>query len=413
MKEFYKKNRDSIIDNMEENSALIQFSGSAPKKSADGTYPYTPNRNFYYFTGIDEENIVFMLVKKYNKTEEYLFIPKRDRVLAKWVGETISVEEAKEKSGIENILYSEDFNGKVHNIIKNENIIDLFFDLERRSFDEDLSSEEIFSGNLKEKYPEITIKNIYEDIANLRVIKDRKEVSIIEDAINITNKAILNLIKNAKPGMMEYEMEAHFNFTLKSNGVKDFAFDTICASGINGTVLHYVSNDSKTKDGDLVLLDLGAMHEYYSADISRTFPVNGKFTKRQKDIYNLVLKAQTEVIELAKPGVTFYEINDLVHKIYAKGLKELGLIKNDDEVSKYYFHNTSHYLGLDTHDVGSREIALEKGMIITVEPGLYIPEEKTGIRIEDNILITENGCRNLSKDIIKTVDEIEKFMENN
>lgn len=411
MNEFYKSNRKNIINSMGDNSVLIQFSGKAPKKSADGLYPYTPNRNFYYMTGIDEENIIFVIIKTYDKSEEFLFIPKRDELLAKWVGETITENEAKDKSGIENILNTEDFNPKINEIIKSKNITSLFLDLERESFESSLSYEEIFAKNLKEKYPEINIKNIHDSISNLRVIKDEKEVSIIEEAISITDKAILNLIKNAKPDMMEYEMEAYFNFTLKSNGIKDFAFDTICASGINGTVLHYVANDSKAKDGDLVLLDLGAMHKYYSADISRTFPVNGKFSERQKDVYNLVLKAQLAVIEMLKPGVTFPEINNLVHKIYAEGLKDLGVIENDNEVSKYYFHNTSHYLGLDTHDVGSRDIALEKGMIITVEPGLYIPEEAIGIRIEDNILITEDGCRNLSKNIIKTVDEIENFMK--
>ncbi|WP_291636688.1 M24 family metallopeptidase [Clostridium sp.] len=218
-------------------------------------------------------------------------------------------------------------------------------------------------------------------------------------------------MKNSKAGMREYELEAYFDFTLKSNGVTDFAFHTIAACGKNAIILHYDQNNSELEDGKLVLFDLGAQYKYYNADITRTFPVNRKFTERQKQVYNVVLRAQEAVRAIARPGILFSVLNETAKKVLAAGCIELGLINEASELSKYYFHGVSHYLGLDAHDVGSRDMKLKTGIIFTNEPGLYIEEENIGIRIEDDILITEDGCENLSKQIIKTVEEIEEFME--
>jgi Xaa-Pro aminopeptidase len=210
--------------------------------------------------------------------------------------------------------------------------------------------------------------------------------------------------------MMEYEVEANFDYVLKCFGVTDYAFKTIAASGVNATVLHYSQNNTKTQDGDLILFDLGAQWNYYNADITRTFPLSGKFTERQKEIYNIVLKAMDDTMAVIKPGVPFAKLNETTRASLAEGLKKIGLIKEDSELSKYYFHGVSHYLGLDTHDVGSRDTELKPGMVLTIEPGLYIEEEKIGIRIEDDVLVTEGGSENLAKDIIRTVEDIEKLM---
>lgn len=263
-----------------------------------------------------------------------------------------------------------------------------------------------------DKYPYIRIKNIYHEIALLRTVKSKEEVELITKAIEVTNTGILSMMKNAKPGMMEYEIEAYFDFELKRNGIKDFAFPTIAAAGVNGTILHYGENNSKTADGDLLLLDLGAQYKYYNADISRTFPVNGKFTERQKAIYNIVLKANEEVMKAVKPGVTTLDLQKTAKAVLSEGCKAIGLIKEDSEIDRYYYHGVAHPLGLDTHDVGPRGIELKAGMIITDEPGLYIEEEKIGIRIEDDILVTEDGYVNLSKNIIKSVEDIENYMKN-
>lgn len=222
------------------------------------------------------------------------------------------------------------------------------------------------------------------------------------------------MMRNAKPGMAEYEIEAYFDFELKRRGVKDFAFKSIAASGINASVLHYSDNNSVTKDGDLILFDVGAQWNYYNGDITRTFPVNGRFTQRQREIYDIVLEGQRKVIKAIKPGTEFKRLNEILIQHYGCELKKIGLIENDSEVSKYYFHSVSHMLGLETHDAGRHnEGILKEGMVFTVEPGLYIPEEEIGIRIEDNVIVTKDGCRVLSKDIIRTADEIEKFMAGN
>ncbi len=410
MRQFHMNNRKALGEEMKDQSMLILFAGNAPKKSADATYDFTPNRHFYYMTGIDEENVILTMVKDQGQIKETLFIKERDPLMVKWVGETISEEEAKEKSGVETIKFIDAFDAYLHQTINKENKTCLYLDLEKDNYEAQDTIGVAFAKGIKVKYPQIKVGNIYNEISELRVLKKDVEVENLKKAIKITGEGIYHLMKNTKPGMKEYELEAYYDFILKKSGVKDFAFTTICASGHNATVLHYVENNAAVKDGDLVLLDLGAQYEYYSGDVSRTFPVNGKFTDRQRVFYDLVLKAHDEVIAMVKPGVPYTRINELVQEIYAKGLKELGLIEKDEEVRKYYYHNTSHYLGLDTHDVGKRDVILEEGMVITVEPGLYIEEESIGIRLEDDILITKDGCENLSKEIMIKPEDIEAFL---
>ena len=409
-KEFFMKNRDNILESIKDNSMLILFAGEAPQKSADEAYSFTPNRNFYYMTGINREKMILMITKVNKKVNQTLFIEKADPVLEKWVGKRMTVEEAKEASGIENIQYLEDFEGAVARLMLNYKMKKLYLDLERSGWDSIPSVSNIFAKSIKERYPELSIKNIYQDICSLRLIKTEEEIAEIKKAIEITNEGIKSLMTNAKPGMMEYQIEANFDYVLKCSGVRDYAFKTIAASGINGTVLHYSQNNSKTQDGDLILFDLGAQWNYYNADISRTFPLNGKFTERQKEIYNIVLKAMADTMAVIKPGVLYTKLNETTRASLAESLKKIGLIKEDAELSKYYYHNVTHYLGLDTHDVGSRELELRPGMVLTVEPGLYIEEEKIGIRIENDVVVTDNGCEDLAKDIIKSVEDIEAFM---
>lgn len=410
---FFVNNRNKLGEIMKADSIAVFFAGRAPYKSADDMYAFTPNRNFYYLSGIEEEKVILMMWKLGDKLSQCLFIEERDEVMAKWVGETISVEQAESNSGIDDIRYLKDFNSDLGSLMNIYGIEEIYLDLERQEVDIPASKSQEFANTMLSKYPYVKINNVYKDIAKLRTIKCKEEVDIIRDAIDITYEGIKSIWKNAIPGMMEYEIEAYFNFELNKRGVKEFAFDTIAASGKNATVLHYSSNNTKTQDNELMLLDLGAQYQLYNADISRTFPLNGKFTERQKQVYNIVLKANEEVMKAVKPGVTLMELQNLCKSILAEGCKSIGLIKEDSELSKYYFHGVSHPLGLDTHDVGSRGMKLEAGMIITDEPGLYIEEEGIGIRIEDDILVTENGYENLSQSIIKSVEDIESFMNNN
>jgi len=406
----FRNNRKKLWEKLEDNSITLMFAGEAPYKSADETYAFTPNRNFYYLTGIDREKMILMLVKISGKVEETLFIQKNDPFIARWVGEKMPVEEAKEISGIENIKFVEEFEETFGSILDRTKIDNLCLDLERQEFHISMATSQRFAKAAMERYPYLIIKNIYHDIANLRLIKSEEEIKLIREAIDITDRGVTALMKNSKVGMKEYQLEAYFNFILKSEGVTDYAFRTIAASGKNATILHYDKNNSELEDGKLILFDLGAQYKYYNADISRTFPVNGKFTERQKQIYNVVLRAQEAVTKIARAGILFSVLNETAKMVLAEGCIELGLIKEASELPKYYFHGVSHYLGLDTHDVGNRNIELKPGMVVTNEPGLYIEEENIGIRIEDDILITENGCVNLSKQIIKTVEEIEEFM---
>lgn len=409
-KEFFTQNRKKLRESLEDNSILLLFAGTAPYKSADEQYQFVPNRNFYYLTGIDKDKIILLISKIDGKVSEKLFIQRPDPIMAKWVGATISEEESKVASGIEDIEYLDRFEMSIGSILNRNRIENIYLDLERQEIKTSITEAQYFAKMIKERYPYIGIKNIYHDIAELRMIKSDEEIELIRKAIEITNDGIMNMVHKIKPEMMEYEVEAYFDFTLNMNGITNKAFDTIAAAGKNATILHYTDNNSKAKDGDLILFDLGAQYKYYNADISRTFPVNGKFTERQKDIYNIVLQAQKAVEEAAKPGLPLKELNEIAKKVLGEGLKELGLIKEDKEISKYYFHGVSHYLGMDTHDVGPYNVVLKPGMVITNEPGLYIEEEGIGIRIEDDLLITEDGCENLSKYIIKTVEEIEDYM---
>ena len=405
-KEFYKNNRNKLIDKIEDNSIVILFAGNAPKKTADEKYPFTPNRNFYYLTGIDEEDHILVLSKINGIEKEILFIKEVDEVREKWEGKTIRKEEVYDICEIENVQYLNSFNGFIEKELLNSESLNLYLDLEKGNFSYNFLSE------IKDKYFNINIKNIFSEIAKLRLIKDEEEINRMRKAISITIEGVKELMKNSKEGMREYELEAYFDFVCKKNGVKDFAFKTIAAAGKNATVLHYVTNDSKLKDGDLILFDLGAQYKYYNGDISRTFPINGKFTERQKEVYNSVLYVNKRIIEEMKPGVKFLELNALAKSLIAKECIKLGLIENEKDVDKYYYHSIGHSLGLDTHDVElrNRDVTLQAGMVYTVEPGIYIEEEGIGIRIEDDILITEDGNEVLTKDMIKTVDEIEEFM---
>jgi Xaa-Pro aminopeptidase len=410
-KNFFVNNRKRLLEKIGNNSIIVLFSGEAPQRSADQNYKYTPNKNFYYLTGLDKENFILLITKTNGKVEERLYIEKSNPKLEKWVGKKMTRDEAEEKSGIKNIKLTDEFLQDFNLLHLINNYENLYLDIEKRQWKSFNNPALDFAQEVSKKYPFLNIKNIYHLICDLRTLKSEEEIDKIKEAIHITNEGIKSLMKNAKPGMMEYQLEAHFDFTTKSLGVKQLAFNTIAASGKNATVLHYEENNSRIEDNSLILFDLGIEYDYYCSDISRTFPVNGKFTERQKEIYNIVLKAQIETIKAIKPGIDFKELNNITRKVLAEECKEIGLIKEDSELIKYYYHGVSHYLGLDTHDVGGYNRKLEPGMVLTVEPGLYIEEEGLGIRIEDNILVTENGCENLSKDIIKTVEEIEEFMK--
>ena len=414
--QFYINNRKKFIDTIKDNSVTILFSGSTFQKTADQEYPFSVNRNFYYLTGINQPNVIFVLVKGINGIKEYLLIEENDPVLVKWVGFKLTKEEAKEISGIENILYLNSFDSLVFSLFNSsrknyEELYYLYLDLERRN-DPDYSTKALrYSKVISEKYPEVKIENAYKNIVRLRMNKSSEEIEKIQESIDVTKGALENVLKNIKPGLYEYQVETYYDSYIKFHGQKVTSFDTICATGKNATILHYVDNNTKIEDNDLVLFDLGCCTDFYISDISRTYPANGKFTERQKQIYNIVLNCNKKCIEFLKPGVTWDEFNKYANSLLIEGLKSIGLIQEDKELIKYYWHSIGHSTGLDTHDPDIRNVKFEEGMVVTVEPGLYLEDENIGIRIEDNVLITNDSCINLSKEIIKEVDEIEDFMK--
>ncbi len=410
MSQTYAARRAKVHAFMPNISVLVMFSGTAPQKSADEAYLYTVQKNFYYMTGLDREQFVYLAVKKADQVEEMVFIERPDPSKEKWTGFRMREDEVREVSGIEKVLYEEDFAAFWNRLMIPGNFTEVYLDLEAREMQGALSSAQHFSETLRTYHPYLMIRNVYPIIAELRRFKSEEEVRAIRKAIAITSDGLKSLWKNARPGMKEHQLEAFFNFELKMAGVKDFAFPSIVASGPNGTILHYVENDREVQDGELVLLDLGAQYGYYSADISRTFPANGKFSARQKELYEIVLKAQAAVIEAIKPGFPMKELNEITKKVLTEELMRIGLIKEDSELANYYYHGVSHYLGLDTHDVGVYDGELQPGMVITVEPGLYVAQEQIEIRIEDDVLVTKDGAEVLSSAIPKQVADIEAIM---
>lgn len=414
MKNFFINNRKKLYNNILDNSIVVLFAGKAPVKRGDEFYPFSPDRNFYYITGIEEENDIIMINKFDNKCDETLYIQRDNGYLAKWIGANVTKDEAFEISGIENIKFIDEFYSDLSSCIFRNNIKKIYFDLEYRDWKNEISPSIKFCKEFKIKYPDIEIINIYDIFSRLREIKEEYEINLIRKAINITRLGIEEMMKNSHSEMKEYEIEAYFDYILTKNGVRQKAFQSIVASGKNSTILHYIKNNSKANDNDLVLCDVGAQVGWYNGDLTRTFPVNGKFTERQKLIYNIVLEGQRKVIEAIKPNVLYSSLNDILKEHYLTELKKIGLVETMEDVSKYYYHSVSHFLGALTHDVGTiKNKYLEKGMIITVEPGLYIEEWQIGIRIEDDVLVTDEGNEVLSKDMIKTIEEIEIFMANN
>lgn len=408
---FFQRNRIKLAERLQEDSVVVLFAGKAPLKRGDEYYPFSPDRNFYYVTGVEREHCVFVLVKGKNDVQEMLFIPGDNGDMAKWVGANMTEAEAKEKSGMLDIRPIDAFEDDLAQILFRQNIKTVALDLEHREWDDLPSPALTFAEKIRNRYPAIQIQDVYPIFGDLRLYKEKEELSLMRKAMDITRMGVEAMMANAGAGKKEYEMEAYFDFTLLQHGVREKAFQTIAAAGKRGTILHYTKNDGVAKDGDLLLVDCGAQVDWYNGDISRTFPVNGKFTERQKQIYHIVLSGQQKVIDAIKPGLPFAMLNQILKEHYLEELKKIGLAETMQDVEKYYYHGVSHYLGAETHDIGRYvERTLEPNMVLTVEPGLYIEEWEIGIRIEDDVLVTENGCEVMTKDMIKTVEEIEAFM---
>lgn len=415
MENIFKIRRQKMLEDKAGPCVAFIFSGSAPMKSLDQAYPFCVDRNFYYLTGIEKENMILVLRKTSNgDIFESLYIEPFDEVLAKWVGPRMRAAEATEISGIRSVRDIGDFSKDLNGIVsgnRGAGKLDVYLDLWRHKENQPDTPAHTLAAKLKQRYPAVEIFDIFGTMAALRAVKSDDEIILMRKAQDSTRIAIEAMMKHAYPGINEAELEGVFDFALMKQGVRLHAFNSIIAGGVRATTLHYEENNCVVEDGQLVLIDLGSTYSNYCADISRTFPINGKFTKRQKELYDTVLQAQNIVIKNAKPGLTMGDLNKMVIDYYETRLDDLGLRKDGKGVRDYYYHGVSHSLGLDTHDICSdRERTLKPGMVITVEPGLYVEDEEIGIRIENDILITEDGCIDLSSDILRTTEDIEAFM---
>ncbi|MDO4197561.1 MAG: Xaa-Pro peptidase family protein [Erysipelotrichaceae bacterium] len=407
----YSNRRDKIAKSLKANTAILLFSGVAPMKSQDESYRFSVDRNFYYLSGLEQENMALLMYSIDGSYYEVLFTLPYDELMAKWVGGRILPQKATEISEIKDVRNYDELDSHVSSLMnrmRRDNTFKFYFDMWHYSMDQASTVADQYLRKLKEKYPTVIYKDIFPVLTNMRLHKDDYEISCMKKAIHITNQGIAQMMKAVKPGMNEMEMEGVFDFVLMQSMCREKAFNTIAASGERATILHYSDNNQVMEDGELFLCDLGASYSHYCADISRTFPVNGKFTERQKEIYNIVLNAQKIVEDNARVGVKLKDLNQMVVDYYKLELPKHGLM---NDVSEYYYHSVSHHIGLDTHDCdGGMGSVLEAGNVISNEPGLYIADEGIGIRIEDDLLITGTGCENLSSEIIRTAEDIENFM---
>lgn len=402
-----KRRRHALLNSIEK-GAIVLFSGYEIQRSADEAYPFSVNRNFYYLTGINQKESYCVLTKE----EENLYILDNDEKLARWIGYNLFVDEAKEISSFENVsTYSNNIDDVLKSVAENNDIV--YLDLENTSYLGGVNQGERIKNILLSFNNNLVIKDIYQEIINLRAVKDSEEIEMLKHSIHITNLALNDLLKNLKYMNNEKECQSLFEQKIANYGHAETSFATIAASGKNATILHYSNNNQKLNSDDMILFDLGARVNFYNADISRTYPLNGKYEGLKKHIYELVLSCNKKIIEMVKPGLSICDLQEETKNILSRGLMDLGLINNKEELDRYYFHNVSHHLGLDTHDPMSRNKPLIAGNVITVEPGLYISEYNIGVRIEDDVLVTENGHINLSQEIIKEISDIESLIKEN
>lgn len=406
----YEARRNQMMEQMEEETLLILYSGVPAHISADAYYEFEANRHFFYLTGLRRENMVLLMRKSGGNSRVTLYIEKADPTAERWTGKMVTVEEAKEISQIQDVRFVDRFDAEVNYLLNNANVSCCYFDCFRNQ-STDLPDYNLFKAQqFAANYPGVPLRNFWATVSQLRMQKDKDEVALIQQAVDVTRQALQYVMTNLKPGMKEYQAQADYEYMVHFLGAEGPSFQTIAGSGKNGCMLHYETNRETCQDGSLLLLDLGTRWQGYCSDITRTYPVNGKFTDRQRQVYEIVLRANKEVAAQAKPGMTTRELNDICKKVLAAGCMELGLIEKEEEIGKYYMHGVSHHLGIDVHDVTVEGMKLAPGSVITDEPGLYIDEWEIGIRIEDDLLITEDGCEILSAGIIKEPDEIEAFM---
>jgi len=420
--ELFIKNREKFVKNMKENTLAVFNSNDIYPVSADSTLPFAQHRDIFYLTGADQEESILVLFPGASdeKHREILFLRETSEHIAIWEGEKLTKEAAFEVSGIKTVYWTHQFETIFRQLMAEAEGIYLNTNEHLRHSVELETREDRFIKKVKAQYPAHQVYKSAPILHRIRSVKEKEELDLMQTACNITKKGFERVLKFTKPGVWEYELEAEFIHEFIRNRSKGFAYTPIIASGANACILHYIENNRQCKDGDVILLDVAAEYANYSSDLSRSIPVNGRFTDRQKEVYNAVLHVKKEAEKLLVPGIILAEYQKEVGRIMEAELIKLKLIdstdiKNQDPnwpaYKKYFMHGTSHFIGLDTHDVGLWNEPIKANMVFTCEPGIYIREEGLGIRIEDNLVIQENGpAFNLMRDIPIEADHIEEIM---
>ena len=420
--QLFINNRKRFKKNLKENSLAVFNSNDVYNTGADSTLPFSQHRDIFHLSGVDQEESILVIFPSCKNTshKEILFLKETNEHIAVWEGEKLTKKRATEVSGISTIYWLNQFESIFRQlVIESENVY-LNANEHLRTKNEMETREDRFVKKFKSDFPNHSILRSAPIMHKIRSIKDPLEIALMQKACDITEKGFRRILKFVETGKMEYEIEAELIHEFLSNRSKGFAYSPIIASGSSACVLHYGENNKSCNEGDIILMDFGAEYANYSSDLTRCIPVNGKFTSRQKEVYNSVLRVKNDAAKLLNPGVLLNEYHKMVGEIMEKELIKLQLISNQDvkdqdpnwpAYKKYFMHGTSHYIGLDTHDLGSWTNPIEENMVFTVEPGIYIPEEGLGIRLEDDVVVQKNGNPiNLMKNIPIEADEIEELM---
>jgi Xaa-Pro aminopeptidase len=420
--QLFIKNRAKFTSHMKPKSIAIFNSNDTFTTGSDSTLPFEQHSDIFYLSGADQEDSILLLFPDAidENHREILFLTETSKLIEIWYGAKYSKEEAQNVSGIKTIYWLSEFNKVFFDLMTEAETIYFNTNEHYRQAVELESREDRFIKKCKADFPAHKWEKSNQILQEIRGVKEPEELEIMQTACNLTNKGFRRVLPFIKPGIMEYEIEAEFMHEFLRNRSKGFAYTPIIASGYSACVLHYIENNKECKDGDMLLMDVGAEYANYSSDMTRTIPVNGRFTDRQKAVYNAVLRVKNEATKMLSPGVLWAEYQKEVGKFMSSELLGLGLIdkadvQNEDPnwpaYKKYFMHGTSHHMGLDTHDYGQLKLPMKANMVFTVEPGIYIPEENMGIRIEDDVVVQENGQPiNLMKNIPIEVEEIEDLM---
>lgn len=420
MLEEYRKRREKLAEKMNPNSMLVAFAGKPKHRSLDLDYEFEVERNFYYLTGLDVADCILLMLKEADEAVPYLFVPRLSKYDEVMLGETRPESWYQEKTGIQAVLYLEDFETQINLQTLHFGFQTLYFCADKLVLMDQPTVEGVFAEKVRMSLPGMEISSLGAEIKKMRAVKSETEISLIRRAIEITHRGIDEMLCGLKPGAYEYEMEADFVHGIRRAGARGESFPTIMASGANSCALHYTDNHAQLKDGEMLLIDVGADYQYYCADVSRTYPVNGKFTEEQAYWYNVLLRAQELVIQNMGPGKRINDSGIEARAFVAEKMVEAGILEKPEMIANIYLRNfatvgrANHQIGLDAHDncgePSSPDDIFRPGMVYAVEPGIYLRDQKLGIRIEDDVLITEDGVEVLTAAIPKTVEEIEAIL---